>query len=153
MSNASAAAVERRTALIVAVLGEAVKPIAPELASDDPSRVAAVKPDGNVTQTMLDRAKLVNQLSKMFDDDKVVTEIATDLTVSTVRDVALHYDKERLAKIDAPVIPLPHTELIVGDKGLGRRWTQGIWIAPPKIVPCPAIGSHPGNVPTRSDPD
>ena len=153
MSNASAAAVERRTALIVAVLGETVKPIAPELASDDPSRVAAVKPDGNVTQTMLDRAKLVNQLSKMFDDDKVVTEIATDLTVSTVRDVALHYDKERLAKIDAPVIPLPHTELIVGDKGLGRGWTQGIRIAPPKIVPCPAIGSHPGNVPTRSDPD
>jgi len=91
--------VARREALIVAVLGEDVKSIADELASDDPSRVAGIKLAGMITQALLDRAKLVNQLSTIFDDDKTVIEIATDLTVSSIRDVALHYDKDRLAKL------------------------------------------------------
>jgi hypothetical protein len=91
--------VERRAALLIAILGEDAKPVADELASGDSFRVAAVKPEGNVTQTMLDRAKFINDLATIFDDDKIVSEIATDLTVSTIRDVALHYDKERLAKI------------------------------------------------------
>lgn len=126
MSNTSDS-VARRETLIVAVLGEDLKPIAAELASDDPSRIAGIRPEGNITQAMLDRAKLVNELSKIFDDDKTVIEIATDLTVTSVRDVALHYDKDRLAKLHsgAASVLSPHNQLTVGDQRFdGKRLSR-----------------------------
>jgi hypothetical protein len=104
----SDAAEKRRADLIVSVLGKDAEPFAESLASNDPSHIAAVKPTGNITQATLDRATFVSNLAGIIDNDQVVIAIGKDPSVSSVRDVALNYDKDRLSKL-LPSKPSVHT--------------------------------------------
>jgi hypothetical protein len=144
MSTEGAAA-QRRSNLILAVLGDDAKPVAHALASNDP----AVKLAAKVTQPTLDGAAFVNDLAGIVDDDRVVIAIGKDPDVSTIRDVALKYDRNCLTKL-LPSRASVYPTLMANPGKNGGFWAQKFrGFGATKIVPCPNFRCASGDVATR----
>jgi hypothetical protein len=106
---------ERRIDLLNSVLGEDGKTISTQLRRDNgdfPTTVAKLK--DTLPAETLQRASLVHSLGAISQDKDIVSTIANDPEITTLRDVALHYDNTKLAALATLKLfyPLPSQTLM-----------------------------------------
>jgi len=92
---------ERRIDLLNTVLGgEDGKKISTQLRIDKgdlPTTIAKLK--DTVPAATLERASLIHSLSAISLDEGIVSTIANDPEITSLRDVALHYDNTKLVAL------------------------------------------------------
>ena len=92
---------ERRIDLLNTVLGgEDGKKISTQLRIDKgdlPTTIATLK--DTVPAATLERASLIHSLSAISLDEGIVSTIANDPEITSLRDVALHYDNTKLVAL------------------------------------------------------
>jgi len=94
VSSVVASAGQARIDFIVSILGDNAREAADAVVDGNSTLPATATP---AEQALLPRVQFINSLCVLFDDNyDVVGPIAKDQSVSTLRDVALKYDKDTL---------------------------------------------------------